>query len=49
MRAHAALGEIGSALRAFEACRTHLVEELGVDPSAQTQALHLRLLRGESA
>ncbi len=49
MRAHAALGEIGSALRVFEACRAHLAEELGVDPSAQTRALHLRLLRGESA
>ncbi len=49
MRAHAGLGEVGSALRAFEECRSHLAEELGVDPSAQTQALHLRLLRGESA
>jgi DNA-binding SARP family transcriptional activator len=48
MRAHALLGEIGSALRAFEDCRSHLAEELGVDPSSQTQALHLRLLRGES-
>ena len=49
MRAHAAMGEIGSALRAFEACRAHLAEELGADPSAQTRALHLQLLRGESA
>jgi DNA-binding SARP family transcriptional activator len=49
MRAHAGLGEIGSALRAFEACRTHLAEELGADPSAQTRALHLRLLRGDTA
>lgn len=49
MRAHAAQGEIGSALRVFEACRAHLAEELGADPSAQTKALHLSLLRGESA
>jgi len=49
MRAHAALGEIGSALRAFETCRAHLAEELGADPSMQTRALHLRLLRGEIA
>jgi DNA-binding SARP family transcriptional activator len=49
MRAHAALGEIGSALRTFEACRAYLAEELGADPSAQTRALHVRLLRGESA
>jgi DNA-binding SARP family transcriptional activator len=49
MRAHALMGEIGSALRAFEDCRAHLAEELGVDPSSQTQALHLRLLRGEDA
>jgi len=49
MRAHAALGEIGSALRAFETFRAHLAEEFGADPSMQTRALHLRLLRGESA
>jgi len=49
MRAHAGLGEVGSALRAFEACRAHLAEELGADPSPQTRALHLSLLRGESA
>lgn len=49
MRAHAGLGEIASALRAFEACRSNLAEELGADPSAQTRQLHLNLLRGESA
>jgi DNA-binding SARP family transcriptional activator len=47
MRAYAGLGETASALRAFEACRSHLAEELGADPSVQTQSLHLRLLRGE--
>ena len=49
MRAHAALGEIASALRVFEECRVTLAEELGADPSMQTQALHVRLLRGENA
>jgi DNA-binding SARP family transcriptional activator len=45
MRAHAELGEIGMALRAFEECRLHLAEELGTDPSPQTQELHLQILR----
>lgn len=49
MRAHAALGDLGSALRAFEDCRAHLAETLGTDPSTQTQDLHLRLLRGDPA
>jgi DNA-binding SARP family transcriptional activator len=49
MRAHAELGEIGSALRVFESYRAHLAEELGADPSPQTRELHLRLLRGTSA
>lgn len=45
MRAHAELGEVGSALRVFERYRNHLARELGVDPSRQTRELHLRLLR----
>lgn len=49
MVAYAGLGETASALRVFESCRTHLAEELGADPSAQTQALHLRVLRGDLA
>jgi DNA-binding SARP family transcriptional activator len=49
MLAYAGLGETAGALRTFEACRTHLAEELGADPSAQTQAVHLRVLRGELA
>ena len=47
MHAHAAQGEVASALRAFETFRATLAEELGADPSAQTRALHLHLLRGE--
>jgi DNA-binding SARP family transcriptional activator len=49
MTAHADLGEIGSALRIFETYRTQLATELGANPSRQTQELHLRLLRGDSA
>lgn len=48
MRAHAELGEIGSALRVFESYRSHLADELGADPSPQTRELHLRLLRGSA-
>ena len=45
MRAHAAAGNRGEALRAFERCRRLLVEELGVDPSAETEAMYLKLLQ----
>lgn len=45
MRAHAELGEVGQALRAFETYRSHLAEEFGVDPSRTTRELHLRLLQ----
>jgi DNA-binding SARP family transcriptional activator len=41
------LGESGEALAAYERVRTVLVEELGADPSSDTQALHLAVLRGE--
>ena len=47
MHAHAGQGEVASALRAFETVRTLLADELGADPSPQTRALHLRLLRGD--
>jgi DNA-binding SARP family transcriptional activator len=45
MRAYAAVGEIAAGLRAFEVYRRHLADELGVDPSPETRALHLQLLR----
>jgi DNA-binding SARP family transcriptional activator len=48
MRAHAALGEIAEALRDFEDYRTRLADELGVDPSPETRALHVKLLRESS-
>lgn len=49
MVAYAALGETATALRLFETHRAQLADELGADPSPQTQELHLRLLRGETA
>lgn len=45
MRAHAASGNTAEALRTYERCRRLLAEELGVDPSPATKALHLALLR----
>ena len=45
MRAHAAAGNWAEALRDYERYRALLVEELGVDPSPDTQSLYLELLR----
>lgn len=44
MRAHAGGGNTAEALRAYERCRTLLSEELGVNPSPQTRAVHAQLL-----
>jgi predicted ATPase len=53
-RAHRALiqalelaGDRSGAVRAFEACRAALSDELGVDPSADTVATYLNVLRGQ--
>ncbi|HUP84628.1 MAG TPA: AAA family ATPase [Acidimicrobiales bacterium] len=48
MRAHAAAGERAEALRAWERCRVLLLEELGTNPSVETEAVYLALLREES-
>ena len=40
-------GEPGSALSAYEHLRTTLIDELGADPSPQTDALYLAILRME--
>ena len=48
MAAHAAAGNRGAALRAYERCRRHLAEELGVFPSPATEAAYLSLL-GDAA
>jgi DNA-binding SARP family transcriptional activator len=44
MRAHAAAGNSAEALRVYERCRALLSEELGVDPSPQTKAVHREVL-----
>jgi WD40 repeat protein/DNA-binding SARP family transcriptional activator len=49
MRAQAAGGNVAEALVAFETCRQTLMEELGVDPSPETQALHMDLLHRQTA
>jgi DNA-binding SARP family transcriptional activator len=46
MGAYAAAGRRGDALRQFLACRRALVEELGIEPDAETLALHRRILSG---
>lgn len=45
MRAHAAAGNGAEALRAYEQCRTVISEELGVNPSPETKAVHADVLR----
>ena len=44
MRAFAAAGNRAEALLAYERCRRLLAEELGVDPSPETQFLYLELM-----
>jgi DNA-binding SARP family transcriptional activator len=45
MRAQAGAGNRGQALRAYERCRATLSEELGTEPSSETEALYLEILR----
>ena len=47
MEAHRAAGNRAEALRAYGWCRHILAEELGVDPSLETEALYRSLLREE--
>ncbi len=46
MRSHAAAGNPAEALRAYERCRARIRDELGTDPSPETEALYLEILRG---
>jgi hypothetical protein len=47
MLAYARAGRRGFALRQFLACRRALVDELGVEPAAETSELQRRILAGE--
>lgn len=47
MFCYAALGNRGAALEQYEACRTALREELGVEPSKETGALYASILKKE--
>lgn len=44
MRAHVAAGNAAEALRAYEACRALIADELGVQPSPETRAIHAEVL-----
>lgn len=47
MRVHLAAGNRAEGLRAYEQCRQLLARELGVDPSAETQAAYQQLLNAD--
>jgi DNA-binding SARP family transcriptional activator/tetratricopeptide (TPR) repeat protein len=47
MTAQAAVGRTGSALHAYAEVRKRLAEELGVDASPETEALHMAILQDE--
>lgn len=49
MRACLASGQVSSALSAYQACAARLADELGVDPSPETRAVHLELLQRTTA
>jgi SARP family transcriptional regulator, regulator of embCAB operon len=46
MMAHQATGNRGEAIRSYHRLRDRLVEELGVEPTGETETLYLKLLRG---
>jgi DNA-binding SARP family transcriptional activator/tetratricopeptide (TPR) repeat protein len=48
LRARAAAGDRGEALRVYDRCRRLLAEELGVDPSPELEAAYLELLRDQT-
>jgi DNA-binding SARP family transcriptional activator len=48
MAAYARTGRTSYALRQYLECRRGMVVELGIEPAADTAALHARILAGES-
>ena len=48
MQLHAQQGRREAALTQYETCRQLLAQELGVDPSPDTQALHMQLLEADA-
>ncbi len=49
MRANVRGGRVGAALAAYAQMRERLADELGADPSPETESLHATILRGELA
>ncbi|HTT51094.1 MAG TPA: BTAD domain-containing putative transcriptional regulator [Streptosporangiaceae bacterium] len=49
LRAYALGGRVATALAAYASTRERLAEELGTDPSPETQRLHAAILRGDLA
>jgi DNA-binding SARP family transcriptional activator/tetratricopeptide (TPR) repeat protein len=49
LRAQVMGGRVAAALAAYASTREHLADELGTDPSPETQSLQLAILRGELA
>src|SRR5205085_4569182 len=49
MRCHTAAGNRAEALRVYERCRRMLADELGVDPSPETESAYLALLGDATA
>ncbi len=47
MTAYYKSGRTATAIDVYERLRTHLADEMGVDPAPETQALHLRMLRNQ--
>ncbi len=47
MQAHAALGDAGAMANVYQRCREALMNDLGVEPSPETEALYARLAAGE--
>jgi DNA-binding SARP family transcriptional activator len=48
MTAYARAGRTGHALRQYLECRRALIDELGIEPSAETSRLQARILAGET-